>query len=170
MPTERVGSEALRDQGRQPIEALAQVRGLGGDVHAHRRRQRQHGVSSAASARTRSSVAGSKPGRTCTTRPLGSAISIGSGATADASVTTWTGRKRGASVNDDGEGCEGRSARSFQRHQYSCLMRWAQLAKPAGQGDRMLDVDLAARHHDALDQEPDDMLPVREVQLVQPDA
>lgn len=66
-------------------------------------------------------MAGSKPGRTRTTRPLGSAISSGSNAIADASVTTWTGRKRGASVNDDSEGCEGRSARSFQRHHYSCF-------------------------------------------------
>ncbi|XXZ07192.1 hypothetical protein WME73_18360 [Sorangium sp. So ce302] len=52
---------------------------------------------------------------------MDNAISIGSGAMADASVTTWTGRKRGASVNDEGEGCAGRSARSFQRHQYSCF-------------------------------------------------
>jgi hypothetical protein len=52
-----------------------------------------------------------------TTRPLGSAISIGSGATNEASATTWTGRNRGGS----GDGCAGSSARSFQLHQYSCF-------------------------------------------------
>ncbi|WP_437568384.1 hypothetical protein [Sorangium sp. So ce542] len=64
----------------------------------HRRRQRQHVVSSATSASTRSSVAGSKPGRTRTTRPLGSAISIGSGTTGETSDTTCTGR-----LGDDAE-------------------------------------------------------------------
>src|SRR4051794_1696335 len=43
--TERIGPEALRDEHRKAIEALAEIGRLGRHIDMHRRRQGQHATS-----------------------------------------------------------------------------------------------------------------------------
>jgi hypothetical protein len=132
VPAERIVAEPRSHRRRQAIEALAEIDRLRRDVHADRRRQRQHAAEPEATTRTRSRSAVSNPEGTRTTRPLGSTISIAAVlGRAVAMPTTRTGRKSSGDGLGDDAGTVGK-VRSFHRHQTSrCATRCSRAAKAA---------------------------------------
>ena len=77
MAVQRVLADEAARGRREPVEAAAQVDGLGGDVNPNRRGQRQHRAAPASSTRsTACNSSEAKPGGTRTDRPSGSTTSI----------------------------------------------------------------------------------------------